>query len=491
MRLRTLCIASILLTASAAQSADRLLVMEVEKPKASFVTETDFDAMAGSAGTVARTKDATSDVSCGLRFMRSGDIIENQTLPKEITSHAELDAISDLPVDVFVMDQLSVCGDYINVPAVAGCERRGPILVEAGSRAHLTLIHEAGHKSQLRHTTPRAQCEDDPDLTLAPIAKKNNIMFCRRHEARKWLTTADCNTLKATPHYSAGSADLEGPVEGDANIEEMQLPGINPTQELLSNLFGESIDFAAIAALSEAQLDAIRAELSGEDHRFWEQAAYVLGIRGTPEDLQAIVALAHRAANILTPEGYRARSAVPEAIGMYLAYHEDTPDVDWLKTFLLSNVASGNARTLGNGDDEVQLLANRYAQGAALAGDIDLAQGALDILAAEQVDPQLQEMVASRALASQVSLPEEVIAGIVPVTPNAMEILRERAVNQQIDINPGLVDVLRDEGLTLNSTVIQRFNRQEFGPGTIDFQILDQRVQDLMLQQPINRQQGP
>jgi outer membrane protein TolC len=132
--------------------------------------------------------------------------------------------------------------------------------------------------------------------------------------------------------------------------------------------------------------------------------------------------------------------------------------VDWLKTFLLSNVASGNARTLGNGDDEVQLLANRYAQGAALAGDIDLAQGALDILAAEQVDPQLQEMVASRALASQVSLPEEVIAGIVPVTPNAMEILRERA---------------------------------EFGPGTIDFQILDQRVQDLMLQQPINRQQGP
>lgn len=487
MGLRSLVFVSILFVVPAAKSADRVLFMEVEKPRASYVTQGDFDDMAGNAGIVARTKDATSDVSCGLRFARSGDIIENQTLPKEITSHQELDAISDLPVDVFVMDQLSVCGNYINVPAVAGCERRGPILVEAGSRAHLTLIHEAGHKSSLRHTTPRAQCEDDPDLTLAPMGKKNNIMFCRRHEARKWLTTADCNTLKATSHFSGGNADLDGEVAGEANIEEGQLPEINATQELLSNLFGEGIDFTAIAALTDAQLDAIRNELSGEDHRFWEQAAYVLGIRGDAKDLPAIVALAHRAANILTPEGYRARSAVPEAIGMYLAYHQDSPDVDWLKTFLLSNVASGNARGLGNGDDEVQLLANRYAQGAALAGDLDLAQSALDILAAEHADPELQQSVAARALASELATPEAVIAGNVAVTPDAVNILQDRAVNRQLEINPGFIDVLRDEGLTFNSTVIERFKRQQFGPGAIDVQILDQRVQDLMLEQTVNR----
>lgn len=487
MRVRSAILFALLIVPSAAAAADRTLFMEVEKPKDSFVTESFFDDMAGSAGTVARTKDATDDVACGLRLVRSGDIVEHQTLPKEITTRAQLSQIQNLPVDVFVMDQLSVCGNYENAPAVAGCTRPGPILVEADSVGYLTLIHEIGHKSGRSHSTPRAQCEDDPTLMLAPTIKKNNIMFCTRHAARKWMTSDDCSIIKATPHFSDGDADLGGTDLGEANIELAQLPEISATQDLLASLFGEGINFGAIAALSEEQLAAIRAELRGNDPRFWEQAAYVLGIRGNADDLQAIVALAHRAANIATPEGYRARSAVPEALGMYLAYHPETPDTDWLKTFLLSNVAPDNSRALGSGGDEVALLSNRYAMGAALSGDVSLAQSALDILAAEQVDPQLQEQIAARALASQVAAPQDVISGNVELMPNAVLELRNRAIAPDVEINPGFVEILRDEGLMMNSTVVEHFKQQEFGPGAINLELLDQRVEDLLIEQTINR----
>lgn len=476
-----LCLA-VLLTPSLTLAADRTLVMVVEKPRSSFVTKTYFDDMAGSAGTVAGTKDSADDVSCGLTFLRSGDIIEHQTLPKEITTRTQLNQISALPVDIFVMDQLSVCGQYENEPAVAGCERPGPILVEAGSLAHLTLVHEVGHRSGLSHATPRAQCEDDPGLTLAPLAKKNNIMFCRRHANRKWMTTGNCNTIKATSHFSE-DADLVGDAAGQANIEAGPLPSISAIQELLAGLFGEGIDFAAIQGLTEAQLDAIRAELRGGDHRFWEQAAYVLGIRGSAEDLAAIVALAHRAANIPTPEGYRARSAVPEAIGMYLAYHQDEAGLDWLKTFLLSNVSTENVRMLGD-EDETALLANRYAQGAALAGDLGLALSTIDILAAQQADDEVQERVAARALAAQDALPHAVVAGDAQVTANAIEELRSRS--NAIEINPAFVDILRDEGL-VDSAAIEQFNQQELGPGVIDLELLDERVQELLVEQNVTQ----
>jgi hypothetical protein len=464
-----------------ASADDRLLLMKVGKPATASVSAGNFDQMAVSAGLTAKTRDDPSDVSCGLSFARSGDVVENTTLPKEITKQSQLDKIATLPVDVFVMDQLSVCGIHVDEPAVVGCERPGPILVESGSLAHLTLIHEAGHRANLRHSTPRAQCEDDDTLTLAPLAKKNNIMFCTRHAMRKLMTTGDCNKMVNMSDFDPGDADLQVDM-GEANLEQAQLPSVSPTQELLFGLFGEGINFGAIAALTEAQLEAIREELRGDDHRFWEQAAYVLGIRGNADDLQAIVALAHRAANIPTPEGYRARSAVPEAIGLYLAFHKGDASVDWAKTFLLANVPAANSRAFTNSDDETLLLANRYAQGAALSGDIGLAQSAIDLLATQQVDLETQARVATRALAAQSSDPEAVMNNAVPVAPDALETLRQQSSDPAIDINPEFVDVLRREGLTDTSTIVNAFSAKEFGPGVVDLELLDQRVEELLLE---------
>jgi hypothetical protein len=176
---------------------------------------------------------------------------------------------------------------------------------------------------------------------------------------------------------------------------------------------------------------------------------------------------------------------VPVAIGLYLAYHKDAPgaETDWLKGFLLSNVSPGNSRVLGNGEDEVVLLSNRYALGAALSGDLDLAQSTLDILASEAMDTELQDTIAARALAANQAPPELVLNGNAPVVPNARDELFNRVNNLTTDVDPAFVDILRDEGLTLDSTVVQRFKVQQFGPEVIELDVLDQRVEDLLVEQ--------
>ncbi len=456
---------------------DRILSMEVEKAHGSGLVPLTFDRMAANAGKVARDKNNNNDVSCPLTFARSGDIIEHQTLPKEITTRAQLDIIALLPVDVFVMDQLSVCGPYENNPLVVGCERPGPILVEAGSDAYLTLIHEAGHEAGLGHATTPAVCQSP---ATAPLDKYNNIMFCNRHVERTLMTQNDCTKLKNTPDFTADQPDLEGAggPEPASNQVEPQLPTYSPIQRLLMSLFGETANFAAIAALSDEELDGVRAEIYNDDPRFWEPAAYVLGIRGTERDLEALIALAHRAANIESPEGFRARTAVPEAIGMYLSYNRDVAAPDWVRSFLLENVAPENVRVLSQGEDEPTLLAQRYAQGAALSGDIELAQGAIDLLSARSFSAEITNSVAARAIAAQNATPEQIFNTDMPAFENPQLELRNRVQLQQIDSN--LIDTLRDNGLTFaNSALIVDFGVQQLNPGLQDLQVLDQRVLEL------------
>lgn len=469
------------LTATASLAVDsRNLVISVEVPRGSYVTNLSIDKMANAAGAVARRKDADQDTACDLRVVRSGDVVQHQTLPKEITTRKQLDAIAALPVDVFVVDQLSVCGIYENEPAVAGCERAGPLLVEVGGPDYLTLIHEMGHKIGLHHTTTTDLCEKNPTLSGVPDLQKNNILFCRRHLDRTWLTASDCSKFIATSQFPDDQADLDGMPGVDLGNVSDELPAIGPVAALLAGLFEEGIDFDRIFSLTDDQLASIRSAFQGDDVAVWEQAAYVLGIRGDARDLESLIALAHRAANIPTPEGYRARSAAPEAIGLYLAYHKQAQGVNWAKAFLLSNVSTAGARTLGN-EDEIGLISNRYAQAAALTGDLALAQSALDILSAQGSDLEIQQSIAARALASENALPQAVIQGDVPSAPNSIDLLRERAGGLQLQDDSYLVDVLRRYDIGLDSVIVKRFKDLQFGAAPIDVQILDQRVQELML----------
>lgn len=435
------------------------LRFEFSVASGSFLDNGDIDRMAAQATAIAVNIDQPYDASCSVEIARSGNVAEVAGLPILIDTAQQMSVIAGLPYDVFIVDQLSICGNTHSA-AVAGCERSvGPMIVEAGSGDFMTLLHEVGHHAGLRHTWPTNTCQPTKPPSLSD-QKFNNVMYCMRQLNRKVLTQADCGRLKSL----GGAADMASPT---------QIAAVAPSEpqsvvvQLLSYGFAQGVPFEQLRALTAVQVDEVRVIVQGLDDTLWANAALALGVVGKESDMGLLVALAQRIAQIETPQAFQARTAVPEAIAVYLGAHPDDQP-GWLMAYLLQGIDVGIAASRGS-FAEAPLLARTYATATPLTGNLALVQGAVEMVNAQNVkfnrdasvqsalDATLVSSVANTGLFVSEQGFEQAYQGIEQVSATPETELLNRL--EGVPIDPALPQVFRNLGLE-TSAVLDNFERQ-------------------------------
>jgi hypothetical protein len=108
-------LSALLLTGSAI-AAPKVFSTSVMTARGAAVRNSTYDGWSATSTALAKTKNQDFDVACDVTVARYGDVVEHATIPKLIDSVALMNQIKALDVDVFVIDQLKVCGNSV-IPA--------------------------------------------------------------------------------------------------------------------------------------------------------------------------------------------------------------------------------------------------------------------------------------------------------------------------------------------------------------------------------------
>lgn len=445
-------------------AAPKVFSTSVLTAKGAAVSNGTYDGWAATSSALAQTKNQDFDVSCDVTVARSGNVVEHATIPKLIDSVALMNQIKALDVDVFVIDQLKVCGNSVVPPGspagteFAGCAapNNNPlILVNRGDPTGRSLIHEIGHKAGLGHTWPTAQCTLNQPAGLS-FAGFVNMMYCMNHPKRLVLTQSDCAALKNTS-FASGQADLVAPEEPAPEVE------LSPMEEFLLYGFSEGIPFAQIDILTAEDVAQIRELLGSANDEFWAPAALVLGLRGDAGDVERLMGLAERAAGFDTPGAFRAQTSIPDAIAFFIIRGQ-AAGRDLATSFLLTGIDVERAAGRANNNEDAPLIARSYLRAAALTGQPDIADAALEI-ATQQVETSgrsdvstalgvdFQMEVADLALRVMDQGLEPAINQLPSIRGNAIDLLQQRNL-EQLTL-PIVPETLRELGI--DGEIMQRF----------------------------------
>jgi hypothetical protein len=442
-------------------AAPKVFSTSVITAKGAAVSNDTYDKWAETSTELAQTKNQDFDIACDVTVVRSGDVVEHTTIPKLIDSVALMNQVRALQADVFVIEQLKYCGGA-EAPAgteFAGCAISGPlILVNRQAATGQSLIHEIGHKAGLNHTWPTPQCTvtQPSGLSLAGFV---NLMYCMNHSKRLVLTQSDCTTLKNTG-FAAPGADLAATQDAMSPSSPTEL---SLMEEFLLYGFAEGIPFAQIETLTAEQVEEVRALLASNNDELWEGAALVLGLRGDAADVERLVGLAQRAADVDTPGAFRAQTSIPDAIAFFIMRGEATGR-DLATSFLLTGVNVERAAGRANSDEDAPLVARSYLRAAALTGQPDIADAALEI-ATQQVETSgrsdvatalgldFQMEVADLALRVMDQGLEPAINQLPSIRGNAIDLLQQRNL-EQLTL-PIVPETLRELGI--EGEIMQRF----------------------------------
>jgi hypothetical protein len=281
-------------------------------------------------------------------------------------------------------------------------------------------------------------------------------MYCMNHSARLVLTQSDCGTLTSSS-FASGQADLVAPPEAAPPLQ------LSPMEEFLLYGFSEGIPFAQIDTLSAEDVEAIRGLLASPNDELWAPAALVLGLRGDAGDVERLMGLAQRAAEVDTPAAFRAQTSIPDAIAFFIERGEASGR-DMATSFLLTGIDVERAAGRSNNDEDAPLVARSYLRAAALTGQPDVADAALEI-ATQQVETagrddvssalglDFQMEVADLALRVMDQGLEPALNELPSTRGNAIDLLQQRNLEQlTLPIVPETLTQLGIEG-----EVLQRF----------------------------------
>ena len=454
---------STLLLVDPSTAAPKVFATSVQTAKGAAISNNTYDGWGAASSTLAKTKNQDFDVACDITVSRSGDVSEHATIPKLIDSVALMNQVQALGVDVFVIDQLKVCGTSVVPPdspagtEFAGCANSvGPlILVNRGAQTGQSLIHEIGHKAGLSHTWPTNQCSQTQPAGLS-FAGFVNLMYCMNHAKRLVLTQGDCTKLTNST-FASGQADLGVP-QGVAPPVEL-----SPMEEFLLYGFSEGIPFAQIAVLTAEDVGAVRELLSSPNDELWAPAALILGLRGDASDIERLIELARRAAAGAPPGASRAQTSSPDAIAFFIR-RGDATGRDAATAFLLTGIDVERAAGRSNSDEDAPLVARSYLRAAALTGQPAIADAARaiapqqaetsgrdDVSAALSMDFQME--VADLALRVMDEGLERALNQLPSIRGNAIDLLQQRNL-EQLTL-PIVPETLRELGI--EGEVMQRF----------------------------------
>lgn len=364
----------------------------------SNVTNDIFAAWTSHSAAILQNSDSDGDSPCTDVSLSTSALKTDASVTNVVLTQSQKASLSRVKSgNVVIVDDLRYCGRMYPT-SVAGCESgHGPIILVNTKNAGLSLVHELGHRFSLPHTWDGMVTERKPDGTTrrvrscptpppdsAGIQLKlyHNIMYCRGHLKRTWVTSIQCNLFRTKNVFSLPFSEVGTP---PFLVEALPLTPLEiATGELeifLLDGFLYGTPFDAIASLSPAQLEAIRALLRTHDASdVVSNAAIVIGLRGDNADLELLTALLQSQSGEDSPEALRVRTSAVLAIGFLAARLADEVE-DAALAFLLRMLPATQAEALSS-EKAAPALASSIALAVAYSGNPAAAKGMIDLVAA-------------------------------------------------------------------------------------------------------------
>lgn len=314
--------------------------------------------------------------------VRVGSVDTESGLPSNVRTQAEQQKLRQTNrKGVVLLQTLQICGTQTTDWTFAGCELTGgPIVLVNYPTAHLTLIHEIGHRVGRVHTYPTNICKNDQPPGLS-VEKFRNFMYCRAHAKRTLLTTQDCAVLKASNKFpepvTSGVADtLVQPETSEVAEDDEAMAEFK--DKILFHFGTPPFPFETIAGLSNKELDLARRILSDQSSSFFlTPAALILGLRGELNDVEDIENLFDSISNRDDPQFDVVRTGLLKAVGYYLSRSEVAEKAEALEFLLRRIDLSFLADRVVKG--EIANVAEAALQSVAYSGSLRATRAAIRI----------------------------------------------------------------------------------------------------------------
>lgn len=265
----------------------------------------------GAQQVLGRASSILKQNSCGLELSLSGNVLPLNVRHSTILSSDDYDEVCAQPGYIHIVDSISWC-DGATIPDVLGCSsqpgncmvvvRYNPPVSEDPQQLEETILwlHEYGHTKNLRHRS-------DSDAVMNPVIAPSHLR----------INSSECSAYLGLANAASSRNAQTSPATVRDFVSRVYIHGVP---------FEQAKQYRTVEDVKK--LAAILGDHSQE--RYWPNVVTTLGMIGTREASQQLVAFLGHGEGKLSPDAFRAKTTALIAMGYVLGQSGRQSTLDYL-----------------------------------------------------------------------------------------------------------------------------------------------------------------
>lgn len=311
-----------------------------------LLTNSRIDEILAAMSELAQNRDSTSDVACGVEYIRHGTVgtFASDEIPFSINSAADFNKVGAAPGSIKVVGAIRWCGTLgANIIGCANTPGSGMAVVRLSSTGQEAILWE----HEFAHTTGSPHRDMDRQVMRPAIRvdmREFNQVECDRILNASFIVhpvPSPPGGLIAAKAPAAGdgspAAATAAPLEGPPTTAQTPAEGAasgppEPVTEFVSKTYFEGVPFNQASRYTNEDVPKLAAVLDDSTKQeAWGNAVATLGAIGTEQAKRELLDYLLRDPNAtLSAAEYLAKSNVPVALGWLVHQSRDKEALELL-----------------------------------------------------------------------------------------------------------------------------------------------------------------